>query len=320
MNSLASSMALFVTSLSFCTCPKTFQSRGKAITALVVGLFLFFTVSAPVYSQGKATSTYLAEAFVATTKNAATANNLAGFGYNEGISILGAWLKTGKNVGFDTQLTGGVQYLFLAGGDNDAQDVDLEIFDAKGNRLASDGRATPDASVLFTPRATATYTLRLTLVKSKRNVPCVCVATILRKGGLNVALNNLNEAAGNLAAVLNIADQVLRHKTKKRLDLYHADNQWSIFGSVLDKGQETTVTKVSLGNGHRLFIGVGDKQADVDLFLLDKTDKVVQQDTRGDRIAILGRDPTLDDGPHGLRIRNLSRALSVTMMAVFEDR
>src|SRR5262249_13563149 len=141
-----------------------------------------------------------------------------------------------------------------------------------------------------------------------------------RKGGLNVALNNLNEAAGNLVTVLNIADQVLHQKTAKRLDLYHAENQWSLLGAVLDQNQDATVTKVNLGNRHKLFIGVGDKQADVDLFLLDKTGKVVQQDTRGDRIAILGRDPTLDDGPHGLRIRNLSRALSVTMMAVFEDR
>src|SRR5436309_3242261 len=106
--------------------------RRKGLTLAVIAGALLLVPAGPVHGQGKDSGLYLAEAFTRVTDNAALAKKLVGYGYSDGISILGAWINAGENAAIDLPLTAGTSYIFLAAGDKDAEDVDLEILDAKG--------------------------------------------------------------------------------------------------------------------------------------------------------------------------------------------
>lgn len=295
------------------------RSKGFAC-ALCFGLAFLMGIPGPAAGQGKASGTYLVEAFTRVTNNAGLAGKLVGFGYAENLSILGGWVDAGKSLEFDlNHLVAGTQYMIIAAGDKDAEDVDLEIIDPAGKVVASDVRTAPDAIVAFTPQVKGRHTMRLTLFKSRQSVPCVCVATILKKGGWNIPLRTLDDPVGRLVRALAAADQEVQ-KTGKRLDLHKAPNQWALYGGVARQGEDVTVTNMTLGRGLRLFLGVGDKSArDVDLFLLDNNGKTIVSDTRVDPVAVFTHEPGA--GPHGLRVLNFdSNGPSLLIMGIFEVR
>ncbi|MCI0459917.1 MAG: hypothetical protein L0Z62_23445 [Gemmataceae bacterium] len=290
---------------------------------LVLGLGLPWLLSAPAaaYTQGQSSGTYLSQAFTRVTNNAGAARKLIGYGYADGLSILGGWISAGDKLEFDLRrLEIGTSHMIIAGGDNDAEDVDLEILDPNGRVVASDVRVAPDAVVEFVPRIKGSYRMRLTLYKARERLPCVCVATVLKKDGWNIPLRNLDETAAQLIRGLAAADEVVRKDGGKRLDLHKAKNQWALYGGVARQGEEVKVTNMTLGKGVRAFLGAGDKNAqDVDLFLLDRNERAIKSDTKVDPIASFVHEPQGD--PHGLRVLNYrSTGPAVIMMAIFEVR
>jgi len=99
-------------------------------------------------------------------------------------SIGGGWLaqSTTKWVPLYTvTLQSGRSYRFLAAGDADAKDVDLEVRDAAGKRVASETSTAPEASVDFRPESTQQYKVYVRLYASRENLPCVCLAVLLSK-------------------------------------------------------------------------------------------------------------------------------------------
>ena len=65
-------------------------------------------------------------------------------------------------------------YLFLASGDGDALDVDVQVLDANGNKVAEDVTPNVTASAEYRPSASGRYALRIRLTASKGNFPCYC--------------------------------------------------------------------------------------------------------------------------------------------------
>lgn len=97
-------------------------------------------------------------------------------------SIGGGWLKqsTTKWVPLYTiKLTAGKKYRFIAAGDGDAKDVDLEVIDSDGRTKARDVKTDPEAIVDFTPTETGVYTVRIRLYASREDAPCVCLAVVM---------------------------------------------------------------------------------------------------------------------------------------------
>jgi hypothetical protein len=89
-------------------------------------------------------------------------------------SIGGGWLaqSTTKWVSLYTvTLQSGKSYRFLAVGDADAKDVDLEVLDATGESVASDTATAPEASVDFRPETTQQYKVRVRLYARARTCP-----------------------------------------------------------------------------------------------------------------------------------------------------
>lgn len=274
------------------------------------------------HAQGRDSGRYLSEAFTRVTDNANIAKQVVGYGYNEGISILGGWVDQGNHLRFTLPLKGGTSYLFLGAGDKDAEDVDLEILNENGKVLAADVRVAADAAVEFTPQVDGAYTLKLTLFRSNQKAPCVCVATILKKNGWNIPLRDLDDSVGKLIKALDVADRELQKNAGKRFDLRRANNQWAVFGGVLKQGETVTVNNIDLGKGQRGFIAVGDRDAqDVDLYLLDRKGGTLVEDTSTNPSASFVHEPNANDGPHGLKIRNYrSNGPAVVMMSIFDVR
>ena len=105
-------------------------------------------------------------------------------------AVGGAYLTPGLTPGekdkawtpvLTVSLDAGKKYRFLAAGDDNAKDVDLEIHDPKGKLLAADVGKEADAIVDFTPKVAGKYTVRVRLFESKQNVSCFCLAVVMRE-------------------------------------------------------------------------------------------------------------------------------------------
>lgn len=279
----------------------------------ILALMLFGGMAQPAHAQGKATGQFLDAAVVRVTDIAAKAK-FAQYGYADGLSILGGWVDEKASLSFSMELQKGVDYLLLAGGDNDALDVDLELQDATGIALAADAGFDPEAIVQFTPRQTARFTLKLTLFKSRQKVPCVCVATILKKNGWNVPVKNLDDATGRVAKALADGDAIAK-KTGHRLDLRRAPNQWAIFGGVLRQGDNFALHNISSGFGDLLFVGAGDNFAQSLRVDVESNDnKLILKEGRNNQLAAIDYRGT--GKMHGLRLTNVkARSPAVVLLS-----
>lgn len=103
---------------------------------------------------------------------------------NNSFSIAGGWIKQSQTNWvpiFTVELEAGKEYRFLAAGDNDARDVDLQIQDADGKTVALDDDTNLNAIVDFQPSRSGRYTVRIRLYESRENLPCACLAVMMAK-------------------------------------------------------------------------------------------------------------------------------------------
>jgi hypothetical protein len=101
---------------------------------------------------------------------------------NNRFSVGGGWLKQSKKDWiplYTVQLTKGKTYRFLAAGDADAKDVDLDIINEDKKSVAKDADTDPLALVDFTPKTSGLYTVRVRLYASRNSDPCLCLAVMM---------------------------------------------------------------------------------------------------------------------------------------------
>lgn len=130
--------------------------------------------------QGK----YIIEASARLSKLVDTANG-AGYSLQDNsFSIGGGWLKQSQTTWvplYTVQLVAGKKYRFIAAGDVDAKDVDLEVLDKDNNVVASDTATAANATVDYSPKMTGRYLVRIRLYDSDKNLPCVCLGIVMTK-------------------------------------------------------------------------------------------------------------------------------------------
>jgi hypothetical protein len=236
------------------------------------------------------------------------------YGYDDNISLLGAYLKTDASVTLTKQLKKGDRYALLGSGDEDAQDVDISINDSNNERVAADTDNDPKAVVEFEPKQTGKYTIILKLHKSRKNAS-FCALAILRKGGWNVPDSNFVDAMAKCIATCSQLG-----KSRKDLHFHDQPNQWSLFGSVLEMGKETTLPNITMGEGKRIFVAAGDGNAlNVDLFLLNKSGNVVEKDDEPDASPIF-EYKTSSSSTYSVRIKNVkSKGPSIVISAILAE-
>ena len=78
-------------------------------------------------------------------------------------------LRRGESVTIRTTLHAGNSYVIVAGGCEDAYDVDLQLFDANGNLVARDNDTQPVAVVQATSNYTGVAYVKITMYNSTYN-------------------------------------------------------------------------------------------------------------------------------------------------------
>ena len=156
------------------------RGRFALVVCLASVMTVFVSENRASAQQGK----YVTEAAARLTKLVDTSNK-AGYTLNDNtFSIGGGWLKQSKKDWiplYTIPLTAGKSYRFIAAGDADAKDVDLEILDANNKIVAQDAETDPWAAVDFTPKVSGVYLVRIRLYASDNNDPCVCLAVVMTK-------------------------------------------------------------------------------------------------------------------------------------------
>ena len=157
-----------------------FRSTPVSCLASILAFLVLPLAASAQEGQGK----YVAEAAIRLTKLVGTANQ-QGYGLQDStFSVGGAWLKHSKETWvplYTVKLEEGKKYRFIAAGDGDAKDVDLEVQDSDGKVVARDVKTDPEAVVDFTPAASGRYTVRIRLFDSVNQVPCMCLAVVMTK-------------------------------------------------------------------------------------------------------------------------------------------
>lgn len=82
-----------------------------------------------------------------------------------------AVLGQGRETLYRVDLTAGSSYYFSGACDHDCEDLDLQIIDAAGNRVASDTAEDDVPIVSFVPEASGGYTVRMVMAACKAD-PC----------------------------------------------------------------------------------------------------------------------------------------------------
>jgi hypothetical protein len=154
----------------------------KFVIQCVCGLVLTATCAGMASGQGP--GKYIRQA----SDRLANMTDLAakeGYSFRQnGFGFGGALLKKDTNAWlpvFTVQLTEGRTYVFLAAGDDDTRDLDLDIQDSSGKTLIADADRSAEARVTFTPPVSGRYTVRLRLYDSADGLPCYCIAAVMLK-------------------------------------------------------------------------------------------------------------------------------------------
>jgi hypothetical protein len=286
-----------------------------AAVALALACWLFGTLPTA-QAQGKKTTPFIVDSFERATDLADKADR-AGYGLAAGISVMGCWLDEGKDIFFTRQLIGGLTYRFIASGDRDAQDVDIEVRDANGKSVASDFRLDRDGDLIFTPTVTANYSIRMVLTRSRNRLPCVCTAVVMEKNAPRVDLKHLDTAMGKIVRGLEEADQIAQ-RNGRNADLRKADNQWAFFGGMLKPGQDFMINNLNLGMGEIIAYAAGDfNTRDVDLFAYDRDNREVASDSKTAADAAVGFRG--GNGPYRLKMLNFAgNGESFILMSIFD--
>jgi len=157
-----------------------FSVRSALAACLVSVIAVLAGEGRAVAQQGA----YITQASARLTKLVDTSNKQGFLLENNSFSIGGGWLKQSQTAWipiYSIKLNAGKTYRFLAAGDNDARDVDLDILDSNNNVVAKDDDTAAEAAVQFTPGVTGIYRVRLRLYASDNNVDCVCLGIMMVK-------------------------------------------------------------------------------------------------------------------------------------------
>jgi len=250
--------------------------RWAALLSVVAVLFCCSPASAE-WAPGK----YMSKAVARVLGSAKGLSDISDYGFDNDLCILATYLGNGKNAAFNKYLQKG-EYLILGGGDDEIKDLDIVVSDADGDKVAEDTQDDASPLVRFNVKSAGKFTLKAIAAKADKG-GFVCLV-IMRKGGYTIPVKNLATALASLIKSCEVVDS----KISEKLYFHEEPNQWALFGSVLDKGEETTITNINMGTGTRVVVAAGDGvSTDIDLFVKTSKDGVVAKDEDADPTPIV---------------------------------
>ncbi|MBI1221528.1 MAG: hypothetical protein GC180_02900 [Bacteroidetes bacterium] len=284
------------------------MNRIKHILPALFALIITFQVAnaQEEWRPGK----YMQQAVDHVREKAELATSFGDYGYSEGFCFLGAYIRNGKSVTWRTTLPTGKQLLFIGGGDNDATDVDIKIYDDNGKLLAEDNDADNSPVLKFRSNTSQTYKIELRLYKSESNGSFCCLS-FLEEDAPSLPMKNMHEA------MKNVIDFGIKVNDEFDVRFHDLDNQWCLFGLNQESGAYNSCYNLSLGTESHIFMAAGDDRLkDSDLYLLDADDNVLEKDVSDDAIPAF-KYKTDADLRYKLKLKNVkSEGNSMTIMLI----
>ena len=264
--------------------------------------------------------TRMAESVTTVMNGAREVTDLGDYGFDGNVCILSGFLLSDQELTFNRPFDKGKSYLILGGADKNVTALDVDIYDADGTRVAGETDDEVSPTIKFKPTRSANFKIRVALRKTKGKGGGFCTLAFLRKGGYDLPVTNLRTA---LETVTSACDEVNK-LAKTKVWFQSGNNQWALYGAVLEQGETQTITKVKLGKGDRMLVAGGDRNAeDVDVFFLDEDDDVLARDKGRDPFAFakFTEDTT---GFRKIAFKNAKSkragpALILTAVLVFDD-
>lgn len=223
---------------------------------------------------------------------------------NSGICLAGVVLQKGESYDLERSFSAGVDYVLIAGGDEDALDVDLKIL--KGNReVVSDTSENRCAVTRFTPSRSGRYTIRMKLYDATQ--VSFCAFAVMQRNGYDVPVSNLVVAGNNFLGMCAAAGN-LGNRNRCLVSFPDSPHQAAVWGTVLRSGQSQTIRRLQLGGTPSVFLAAGDTQSrDLDLYVKDGSGNVVGRDVLPDAFPVVEHDSQA--GQHfALTITNAERS------------
>jgi hypothetical protein len=254
-------------------------------------------------ATGRGAESYMAEALAEMMAGVRYLTDNTALGYDGGgVCLVGVHLPPGDSYDLDRPFQAGVRYVLIAGGDHDAQDVDLEILD--NGRPVVAAASTRLASLEFTPPRSGYYRIRLRLCAAFRD--SFCAFAVMRRNGYDVPVGNLTAAGDQFLDMCRaVADRA--GASGLRAGFLREPNQAAVWGIVLQGGQSRRISNINLGDNVTIGLAAGDTQAtDLDLYLEDNPGNVLAQDTEPDATPFVEHQPD-GRGLYALRVKNADR-------------
>jgi hypothetical protein len=252
------------------------------------------------------------QAVTTVINNAVGKSAGTGFGFDDDVSVLAAYLRPGTEATFLRTFDADRTYALIGGGDGDAVDVDIYISDEAGNVIAADRDDDASPLVNFKPPATGRYRMTLRLERASQDSFCALVT--LRTGGYNVPVANLASAVDKL-----IGGGAMIHARAGDATFHFENNKWSLFGTVLAPKTNVRLRNIRLERRTHVLFGVADGNGkDLDLRLEEPGgEKVAEDKGDGDPLVVLR---TADVNYQAVLENQDSNGPTLSMLAILDVR
>lgn len=268
----------------------------KKLYSLLV-VFLSFSVLS-LHAEEWTPGTYMQQAVDNVHAKAELATSFGDYGYSGGFCFLGAYILKGKSVKWRTTLPTGKQLLFIGGGDNDATDVDIKIYNDKDVLVAEDSDTDNSPVLKFKTSSTQTYTIELRLYNTSTTGSFCCIS-FLEENAPGVPMANMEQA------MANIIDFGSKVNDKFSVRFHDMDNQWCLYGVNQASGTSNTCQNMSMGTENHIYLAAGDSHLeDADLFLLNSEGESVAKDVEEDAVPGF-KYTTSKEERYQLKIKNV---------------
>lgn len=212
------------------------------------------------------------EAFTVSLSATREAISGSGFGFRSGACVIGTYLEAGKSMTYNAQFAAGTHHIVIAGGNADAQDIDVELLDKSKGSLAKDDSKDVAAAVDYkTGSSVEPVTIKLTNAGS--SAAYVVATVVVDKGGTGLSDQSFDDLVVK-------ADEITTLVKDNKYSWGYNPGRMSIVGSMLAPGK-TFAPSWSLATGNYTAVAFATKGAS--------------------SIALSGNDPglfdaTMDDG------------------------
>lgn len=264
-----------------------FQSLKPHFARITVFLALSLATvltAAPASAKEWVPGKYLDQAMTRVMESVRKVTEKTQYGLDDQSScFIGAYLEEGKQVGAATiPLTGGTEYAFIGGGDDDVKDMDIYLTDADGDIVAKDTENDSNPVVVFTPKEDGKYKVVMKLVSTKAKGSFVAYA-LLRKGGYDVPTKNLKAAWERLLGMCEKINDKLGWAA-----FHDGADELCVIGSIMKPGETLTQGGIDLEDRPYAFVGAADGQAeDIDISVTDGDNEVLAKDQENDAIPLV---------------------------------